>query len=152
MSLETNIKALSSLKIFAELDPDALRLIAFASETLTLSAGDVLFREGDESDGGYVIISGTIRIDSMNSTIESGTILGPGALVGELALLISYLYSVTAIARENSILLKIPRALFLRVLQELPANAQNLQHVLGAEIASFMKALAKTRNVLLGEE
>lgn len=143
MDLKAKIKSISSLKLFSELDPEALRLIAFAAETITLNAGDVVFREGEEADGGYVIVSGAIRIDSIGNAVDTGKLVWPGALLGELSLIITNSYSASAIATQKSILIKIPRALFLRVLREFPANAQSLQWVLNVEITTFMKDLIK---------
>jgi CRP-like cAMP-binding protein len=149
MSLESDIKILSGLPIFSKLEPESLRLIAFAAETRVVRAGDVVFRQGDPSDGGYVVISGAIALDSSQSVAIAGKIAGVGVLLGELALLVSTRHPATAIARQNSTLLKIPRALFLRALEESPGGAQRLKRALGREMEAFALELDKTRQAFL---
>lgn len=149
MSLESDIKILSRLPMLSKLEAEALRLVTFAAEKRVLRAGDVLFRQGDVSDGGYVVISGAIALDSSQGASVAGKIVGPGGLLGELALLVATRHPATAIARQNSSLLKIPRALFLRALEELPASAQRLKRALGRELESYSVELEKTRQALL---
>ncbi len=149
MSLESDTKILAARPIFAELEPEALRLIAFASKTHRLRPGDVLFRQGDSSDGGYVIIAGAIALDSSESPAIAGKVVGPGALLGELALVIPTRHAVTAIARQNSTLLIIPRSLFIRALEESPVSAQRLKRALGRELEDFVAELTKMRKAFL---
>ena len=72
MSLESDIKILSGQPIFAELEPEAVRLIAFGSEPLLLGPGDVVFRQGDPSDGGFIVISGALSLASTESSTIAG--------------------------------------------------------------------------------
>ena len=62
MSLEDDMALLATRALLAGMERDALRLLAFAAETRQLRAGDVLFRKGDVSDGGYVVASGAIAM------------------------------------------------------------------------------------------
>jgi CRP-like cAMP-binding protein len=147
--LENNIELFLQLPILSKLEPKALRLIAFAAEKRVLRAGDVLFRQGDLSEGGFVVISGAIALDSSQSAAVAGKIVGPGGLLGELALLIATRHPATAVARQNATLLKIPRALFLRALEESPLSAQRLKRALGRELESYSVELEKTRQALI---
>ena len=61
MALDDDIAVLIKAPLFNLLEKDALRLVAFASENRTFRAGDVLFRKGDRSDGGYVVSQGGHR-------------------------------------------------------------------------------------------
>lgn len=149
MSLESDIQVLSAQPIFGELEPEALRLIAFASKTQRLKPGDVLFRQGDSSDGGYVIVSGAIALDSSVSPDIAGKVAGSGVLLGELALLVPTKHAVTAIARQNSTLLVISRSLFIRALEESPVSAQRLRRALGRELEDFVAELNRMRRAFL---
>jgi CRP-like cAMP-binding protein len=148
MSLESDIKILCGQAIFAELEPEALRLIAFAAEPLRLRPGDVVFRQGEPSDGGYIVISGGISLDSTERPATAGKVLGSGVLLGELALVIPTRHSATAIARQNCVLLKIPRALFIRVLEESPASARRLKRALARELQQYVAELNKARKAV----
>ena len=55
MSLEDDMALLARVAMLADMERDALRLLAFAAETRQLRAGDVLFRKDEMSDGGYVV-------------------------------------------------------------------------------------------------
>jgi CRP-like cAMP-binding protein len=147
--LESYIEQLSRLPMLAKVELEALRLIAFASEKRVLRAGDILFRQGDASDGGYLVISGAIALDSSQSAAVAGKVVGPGGLLGELALLVATRHPATAVARQNSTLLKITRALFLRAMEESPISAQRLKRALGRELESYSVELEKTRQALL---
>jgi CRP-like cAMP-binding protein len=148
MSLDSDVKLLAGLPIFSSLDAEALKLIAFAAEARTFEAEDVLFRQGHLSFGGYVIVSGAVALDSSQGEVAT-KIVGPGGLLGELALMVATRNPATAIARQNSKVLKISRALFLRTLAETPASAHRLRADLARELKSFVADLEKTRKSFL---
>lgn len=142
MSLDEHVHTLKHNPALADLEPDALRLIAFSAETRILRAGDVIFRRNDVSDGGVFVVSGSISLDSGSAT----TVLGPGTLLGELAMLTDVRRTATAIAREPSSVLKISRTLFHRVLDEFPASAERLQRVHQGRVADLGRELDDLRS------
>ncbi|WP_296711114.1 cyclic nucleotide-binding domain-containing protein [Rhodoblastus sp.] len=148
MSLESDVKALARLPIFSAFEPEALKLIAFAAEPVKFGAGDVLFRNGEVSDAGFLILSGSIMLDLGHGTMDNGKIVGPGALIGELALLAPTVHPSTAIARENATTLKLPRSLIRRVLEEFPESARRAREALRQEIEKFGDELDKARRAL----
>jgi CRP-like cAMP-binding protein len=145
MSLNDDIRNLSRIPLFGELEPEALRLIAFAAETRILRAGDVLFNRGDESDGGYIVLTGAIALDPIGDGGPAVKIVGPTALIGEIALISQTERPVTAIAREPSTVLKITRALFHRMLKEFPVSARRLRAAIQARLDAFTKDLDEMR-------
>ena len=56
MTLDDDIDNLARIPLFSIFEPNALRMLALSTETRLLRAGDVLFRRGEMSDGGYVQI------------------------------------------------------------------------------------------------
>jgi len=145
MSLNDDIRNLSRIPLFGELEPEALRLIAFAAETRILRAGDVLFNRGDESDGGYIVLTGAIALDPIGDGGPAVQIVGPTALIGEIALISQTERPVTAIAREPSTVLKITRALFHRMLKEFPVSARRLRAAIQARLDTFAQELEEMR-------
>ena len=143
MALDTDVKRLSAIPLLAELDVDALRLLAFSAETKILRAGDVLFAKGDISDGGFVVISGAVAMDSSEAGEAAAQIVGPDSLIGELALISQTQRSATAIARQPTVVLAIPRALFHRVLGEFPGSAARLRSVIENRLAAFQDGAKK---------
>lgn len=138
MSLQDNIRKLAGNPTLRELGTDALQLIAFSADTRILRAGDVLFRLGDKSDGGFMVLSGSIALEDSLSRV---TLVGPLALIGDTALIAETLRPCTAVARQPSSVLKISRALFHRVIEEFPDSAARLRRTLDARLAMLRRDL-----------
>lgn len=136
MALQDDIRGLSGLPPFSELEPGALRLIALSAETRILRAGDVLFRRGEASDGGFVVLGGTVALENGGGP---PVVVKPPALVGEAALLAETTRPCDARARAPASVLKIPRDLFRRVLAEYPDSAVRLRRTV-AERALALQA------------
>jgi len=141
MSADDDIRNLSKIPILGALESDALRLIVFAGETRILRAADILFRRGDRSDCGYVLTSGVIAFDARDDGTPATLISTPFTLIGELALISETERPVTAVARQPSTVLKIPRSLFLRVLREYPQSARTLRAMMAARVDGLMREL-----------
>jgi CRP-like cAMP-binding protein len=99
-------------------------MLAIGSEQRNFGRGDVLFSQGDEADAGFVVQHGAFRIQD-NAGTEM--IAGPGALLGELALVVAMSRPSTAIALENSSVIRVARSLFQRVLESDPVAARRLR-------------------------
>ncbi|MBV8566212.1 MAG: cyclic nucleotide-binding domain-containing protein [Methylobacteriaceae bacterium] len=143
MALDDDVRRLARIPLLAELELEALRLIAFSAEARILRSGDVVFRTGDAADAGYFVMTGSIAL----ATGDGGAaqVAGPDALIGELALIASSRRPVTATAREPTTVLKISRALFHRVLTEFPASAARMRDLLAKRLATFVGELQRTR-------
>ena len=55
MALEDDVRDMARLPLFQDIEPDALRLLAFSAETRILRMGDVLFRKGEPSQDGFFV-------------------------------------------------------------------------------------------------
>lgn len=87
--LQRDMGLLSRLPLFSGLTPALLKLLAFTSERRSFAAGDVLFRQGDPTDGAYVVLSGeleAVHIADDGSEQLLGRI-APNEVVGELAVI-----------------------------------------------------------------
>jgi CRP-like cAMP-binding protein len=138
MALQEDVRNLASIPAFRDLDVDALRIIAFSGETRILRAGDVLFRRNDPSDGGFVVLSGAIAMDTGRGP---ASIVRAPALIGDTALLAETIRPATALAREPSSVLKISRAMFHRVLSEHPESADRLRRTFATRLAAVQHDL-----------
>jgi CRP-like cAMP-binding protein len=144
VALEDDIRKLSRISLFRAMETDALRLIAFGAETKILRAGDVLFRSGDKSEAGFILLSGSVAIDEKNDGSPPSQIVRPDSLIGQVALLVETDRPATAMAREPSTVLKISRELFHRVLREYPESAKRLRAAMADELKSFLGELTET--------
>ena len=108
--------------LFATLDADARAAIEAEAEWVSLDSGDILFREGDEGDALFVLITGRLRV--IVSGVEGKDVLvaeiGRGETIGEMALLTGDPRSATVIAVRDSRLVRLTRTAFERIVQRLP--------------------------------
>jgi CRP-like cAMP-binding protein len=123
MSIEDDVALLERVPTLRLLGGTALRMLAIGSELRDFEGGDTLFKAGDVADAGYVVQRGAFRIQD-NGGAE--IVAGPGALIGELALIVATRPS-TATALERSSAIRVARSLFQRVLENDPAAARRLR-------------------------
>ena len=124
MSIEDDVALLERVPTLRLLGTAALRMVAIGSEQRNFARGDILFNQGDDADAGFVVQRGVFRIQD---DIGTETIAGPGALIGELALVVAMQRPSTAIALEHSSVIRVARSLFQRVLESDPAAARRLR-------------------------
>jgi CRP-like cAMP-binding protein len=126
MSIDDDIAFLERVPMLAELGGNALRILAIGAESYSVGAGEVLFAPGQSADCAYVVQHGSfvIKPEAANG-IES--VAEGGSLVGESALLIDAPRRASATAREDSIVLRISRAMFVKMLESNPDAAQRLR-------------------------
>ncbi|MEN0041975.1 MAG: cyclic nucleotide-binding domain-containing protein [Pseudomonadota bacterium] len=147
MSLDADIRLLSRVTLFEGFDREALRLLAFGAEARTYGEGSRIYRAGEQSDGGYIVVSGAIHLHPDGE--DKDTIrYGPGSLIGEMALIVPTLRANMAMAAENTEVLKVPRPLFRRMLEEYPDLAAILQQRIAGSMDEFMKQLGRIREKL----
>ena len=124
MSIEDDVVLLERVPTLRLLGTAALRMLAIGSEQRGFARGDVLFNVGDEADAGFVVQRGAFRIeDGAGAEMTAG----PGALIGELALITAMARPASATAIEHSAVIRIARSLFQRVLESDPAAARRLR-------------------------
>lgn len=149
MALEDDIVALSKVSFFDGINADQLRLLAFGSEVESVFAGAELFFQDAPSNSGYVVLSGlvdlTVSLESGNKILAS---IEPGGLVGELALITDNLRATNAVARRDSRLMRIPRVLFLRMLERYPESAYDLHQKISRSVRATILQLDRVKQGL----
>ena len=124
MSIEDDVALLERVPTLRLLGAASLRMLAIGSEQRGFARGDVLFNAGEEADAGFVVQRGAFRIED---GAGAELIAGPGALIGELALITAMARPASATAIEHSAVIRIARSLFQRVLESDPAAARRLR-------------------------
>ena len=135
MSIEDDVALLERVPTLRLLGNAALRMLAIGSEQREFARGDQLFNAGDVADAGYIVQRGAFRVEDGGAEI----IAGPGALIGELALIVAMRRPCSAVAVEHSTVIRLARSLFQRVLESDPAAAVRLRDefaVRSSQIAS----------------
>jgi CRP/FNR family transcriptional regulator, cyclic AMP receptor protein len=105
-------------------------------EGRSLTAGSVIFREGDEANELFVIKSGQVRIQIGNRTI---TELGQDSIFGEMALIDSEPRSATAVAVSNVELVPVSEKQFLFLVGQTPYFALKVMRVLAQRLRATNK-------------
>ena len=147
MSIEDDIAFLERVPALAVLGRDALRIIAIGSENRYVHEGNTLFAAGEDADSAYVVQEGSFDLVAQKNGVAA-TLAERGALIGELALLTETKRPVTAVAREPSSVVRIPRQLFLKTLEGYPDAALRMRDALAARVSRTTGQFAKVRSVL----
>jgi CRP-like cAMP-binding protein len=151
MSLEDDIAFLERVPTFAVLGKQALRILAIGAETKRLQSGAVLFYVGELADCGYVIQEGSLLLEPGTPSDGKEFTVGRGALVGELALLTDMVCQATAIANEPTVVIRISRSLFKKMLEGYPAAAEKLRDIMADRLNSWERELGAVRSEMKKE-
>ena len=149
MTVEDDIAFLKRIPTFAQLGFSALQIVAIGSEVRRLADGEVLFRAGETADAGYVIQEGSLALTRPDAKrTDASATLGPGVLIGELALLTETTRPATAAAVGPATVIRISRSLFRKVLEEFPDAARQIRDRLAERANQAFEELAAVRSTL----
>ena len=149
MAIDDDITFLERVPTLSLLGRQALRILAIGAETRYIHSGEVLFKRGEEADGAYVIQDGRFKLSSNDGNELT---VGPCTLLGEVALLSETRRPATARALEPSTVLRIPRFLFVRMLDSFPEAARKLREILAARLDQATREISNVRAVLDAQE
>ena len=149
MTIEDDIAFLEQVPSFAILGRDALRIIAIGAENRYVYGGEVLFYVGEPADAGYVVQEGSFTLKSETTDAAAPELtVTRGALLGELALLTETTRHVTATAAEPSTVIRVPRSLFLKMLEGYPEAARRLRDHIAARTDQAARDMVSLRATL----
>ena len=134
MSIEDDVVLLDRIPTLRLLGNTALRMLAIGSEQRDVPRGEHLFKQGDDADSGFVVQRGAFRIDDGAGAEMT---VGPGTLIGELALVVAMRRPASALALEYSSVIRISRSLFQRVLESDPDAARRLRDAFAARASQI---------------
>lgn len=113
---------LREIPIFEGLSQDILSALAVHSQQIDIHAGDVLFRQGDESDSFYLIEDGQLHVVRHYDTGE-GIVLAtfsPYEILGEMSMFAQEPRTVSVIAVSDCVLVKITYAALTSLMNQYP--------------------------------
>ena len=148
MGIEDDILFIERVPTLRALGRDALRILAIGAETRQLQNGAVLFYAGELADGGYVVQEGSLLLQPDTFSDSREITVGPGTLVGELALLTDMVCSATAIAKEPTVVIRITRNLFKKMLEGYPEAAVKLRDIMAERVEEWTQELAAVKRVM----
>jgi len=130
-----NADFLKKVSWFQDLDDRSLDAIEKAAVEQSYKPGQEIVRQGDTGVGAFIIRSGKVEVvqDRDGKATKLAT-LGPGEVIGEMALLDEFPRSATAKAIEPTTVLGIQRWHFLGILQSHPQLALALLPILSKRL------------------
>jgi CRP-like cAMP-binding protein len=142
MALDDDIRILSAVRLFEGFTQEQLRLLAFGAETTLLNADRKLYREDDEADSAYVVVSGKIALyrEQDGERIPIGT-AGPGTMLSELALIADTKRLTSASAATDAEVIRLSRKMFRRILEEYPEVAMKLHQRISEEFQAMIRRI-----------
>jgi CRP-like cAMP-binding protein len=150
MTIEDDIAFLEGIPSLRLLGRDALRILAIGAESRTIHEGISLFGEGEDADCAYVVQEGSFDLLAEKGTTPS-SMAGPGTLIDELALFTRAKRTTSAVAREPSTVVRIPRQLFLKMLEGYPDAARRMRDAIAAKVSRTAAELSRVRSTLMRE-
>lgn len=100
-------------------------------EATHFAAGEVIFREGEIGEAMYAIQEGEVELRIGDAVLE---VLGPGQIVGEMALVDHSPRSATAVARTDCKVVVVPEKRFLFLVQQTPFFALQVMRVMAERL------------------
>jgi CRP-like cAMP-binding protein len=144
MALIDDIRLLERVPLFQGMGEEPLRLIAFGADRRQIGAGHALFREKSPAECAYVVTRGSFELSTVakDGTSKVEAVAGAGTLLSELALVTLVERKFTAVAAEDSDVIRITRSLFHRLIEEYPEAAQLIENRIRENIASMARQAA----------
>lgn len=141
------LEVLKKIPIFEGLPEEDLQKLREISRHKKLERGEILFAQGEEATGFYVVIKGRIKIYRLSSRGRQQIlhVFGPGEAFAEAALFSGSRYPAWAEALTPAAVLLFPRKAFLELVRKRPELALNmlaLQALRLRKLAGMVEALS----------
>lgn len=148
MSVRSNAESLRHIPLFAECDPAHLQVMAFASERAQFAPGEDIFRTGGKGASAYLILSGEAEVwTGQGEERVPVAMAGPGAFLGELAMIAGLAYSLNVTAKTDVTATRISRDMFMRVVGEFPDFGSHVMSALSRKLTGSVSEFDRIRHL-----
>ncbi|MCA1587576.1 MAG: cyclic nucleotide-binding domain-containing protein [Chloroflexi bacterium] len=132
----TPAEALRASQLFEHLPPEELDRLVEMTEPTRLTAGECLLREGTDGEAFYVVADGELEVTKRSGEGEVPlAVVGPGAVVGEMAVIEDRPRNASVTARTDATVLRVPRETLAAILER-PEAAQAILRTVMARLRS----------------
>jgi len=140
------LKLLANVGLFSDFSAKQLEAVSLVARKKTLQRREELFHKGDHSEEVYVIASGKLKVLTTSAEGDDVvfSILGPGEVFGEVALLGGVPRTATVSAIEDCQLLVIDRRDFMSFLRTNPEVSAKLLFVLATRLKRVSELVEDT--------
>jgi len=153
------IDIIAKTELFAELDRNQQRLLAFSAQWYKASKDQTIFASNDEADAAYLCVSGSAglywRTDNEEPHLVSAVV--PGRLIGDLAVILGKPRQLELVAAEDSLFLHIGAEELKAVIDNDVKVASSLLRTVSGNLTDFathvqdMRVYAKERGLDFSE-
>jgi CRP/FNR family transcriptional regulator len=133
------IDLIATVPLFEGLPREQHEQLARIAVNRSYKKGQIIFSEGDEGVGFYVIISGRVKIFKLSPEGKEQILhmMGPGEIFGEVPVFTGQGYPAFAEANSQSSLLFFPRSAFIELIKKDPSLSLNMLAVLSWRLRKF---------------
>lgn len=128
---------LKTVDLFQDIPGELLSQVSQISKAKNYDNGETIFKDGDVGDSMFIVLEGRVSITKGDKEIA---LLEKGASLGEMALLDNENRSANALAKEDSVLLKINQDVFYELME---SNADIMKQIIKLLTSRIRKANAK---------
>jgi CRP-like cAMP-binding protein len=134
MSRQSHLDHLAGVSLFAACSKKELQAVSRATDEVVLAAGRTLCEQGATGREAFVIVEGSADVLINGTKVAT---VGPGACVGELALLDNGPRTATVVAATDVRALVIGVREFSAIIDEVPPITHKLLRALAARIRTL---------------
>jgi len=137
--MKRNLGIISATPLFKGLPEKQLKEIEQIAVDRDFNKGEVIFLEGDDGNGFFLVAEGLIKIFKVSSEGKEQIlhILGPGEPFGEVPVFSGQQFPASAETIIESHLLFFPRTAFVNLISDNPSLALNMLAVLSMRLRQF---------------
>jgi len=145
---------LAALPLFAGVSPTETAEIARLATVIDYPAGSAIFSEDEPGDALYAVLRGQINMCCRDRRGQEQTLatLGPGAILGEIALLTDEPRLATARAVSDTTVLRLTNETFKTLLKQDHAVARQVLYNLARNMASHLGDMSRCLLQLLADQ
>jgi len=133
------IEQLTSIPLFHGLSEEDLTSLSTIVMTQYYGRGEVIFSEGDDALGFYVVLAGRVKVSKLSFEGKEQIlhIFAPGEPFGEVPVFAGTSFPANAQAIEKSRVFYFPRDAFVGLIKSTPSLALNMLAVLSLRLHQF---------------
>ena len=145
MTLQQDVEVLRKIPLFAKIEPERLKLLAFTSEHVEFRQGEAVCRQGDPGDAAYIVLDGTadVVVQGEGGPTTVATI-GRNDIVGEIAILCDVPRIATVVATTPLVALRISKDGFFNLVNQFPVVGVEVMHELAMRLLQTTQRLTDT--------
>lgn len=118
---------------------NSVDLTRYRDELIPFKAGEVIFKSNDLGDFMYLVTKGEVEVLIHDKVVET---VGPGSVIGEMALLDLAPRSATATAKTDCLLLAIDRERFQLQVGKSPSFALQVMRIMAERLRRVDKFIS----------